>query len=251
MKQLVENQLLLEHEQKWNEWFAGLVDGDGCLLLSKKGYMSLEITMSIYDERTLLRIKQVLQGSVKLKSKAFAFRYRLHHKEGMIRALNKLNGLCRNTKRTAQLKKLCQKANIAYKNPKVLTKKSAWFSGFFDADGSISYSFKNTWPQLEISVSNKKLIDCECFYAFFNGRLYLDKRSNTHKWVISSKEDILVFYSYLQNYPLRSFKQKRVLLIPAFLKLRSIRAYNFPKETKTYQAWKVFEEKWSFGSFEP
>ena len=41
MKQLIETQLLLEHEQKWNEWFAGLVDGDGCLLLSKKGYMSL------------------------------------------------------------------------------------------------------------------------------------------------------------------------------------------------------------------
>jgi len=68
--------------------------------------------------------------------------------------------------------------------------------------------------------SNKKWVD-EWFYTFFNGRLYLDKKSNTHKWVISSKEDILMFYAYLQTYPLRSFKQKRVLLIPAFLRLRS------------------------------
>src|SRR5690606_7969814 len=32
---------------KWNQWLAGLIDGDGCFLLSKKGYASLEITMDI------------------------------------------------------------------------------------------------------------------------------------------------------------------------------------------------------------
>lgn len=85
MKQFVKNQLFLQQEQKWNEWFAGLVDGNGCLLLSKKGYMLLEITMRTYDERTLLRIK------------------------------------------------------------------------------------------------NKKSMDCECFDAFLNSRLYLRKKSTTHK----------------------------------------------------------------------
>lgn len=232
--------------QYWNEWFAGLVDGDGCLLVSQKGYMSLEITMSIYDENTLLQIQQKLQGSVKIRTNAKAFRYRLHHKDGIIKALNKLNGLCRNSKRVPQLKKLCKIANITYKNPIPLTLDNAWFCGFFDADGTLGYSFVKNWPQLEISVSNKKAIDCEYFKLFFNGNIYLDKNSNTYKWIISNKEDILFFYSYLQKYPLQSYKQKRVLLIPDFFKLRQIGAYNYPKQTKTYKNWQLFKEKWSF-----
>lgn len=50
-------QLIFENDQYQNEWFAGLVDSNGSLLISKKGYMSLEITMSIYDEKTLFQIK--------------------------------------------------------------------------------------------------------------------------------------------------------------------------------------------------
>lgn len=239
-------QLIFENDQHWNEWFAGLVDGDGSLLISKKGYMSLEITMSIYDEKTLLQIKQKLKGSIKIRTNTQAFRYRLHHKDGMIKALNKLNGLCRNSKRVPQLQKLCQYANIVYKNPVPLTLNNAWFSGFFDADGTLHYSFANSWPQLEISVSNKKSIDCEMFKYFFNGNIYLDKRSNNYKWVISSKKDILFFYAYLQNYPLQSYKHKRILLIPDFFTLRQISAYNYPKETKTYKNWQIFKDNWAF-----
>lgn len=74
----------LKSSETWNQWFAGLVDADGCLLISSAGYMSLEITMSILDEPALLNIKQKLEGSVKLRSKARAFRYRLRNKKGML-----------------------------------------------------------------------------------------------------------------------------------------------------------------------
>ena len=66
-----------KHETKeahWNQWFAGLVDADGCLLISPKGYTSLEITMSIQDKRALLQIQQKLGGSVKLRSGSKAWR---------------------------------------------------------------------------------------------------------------------------------------------------------------------------------
>lgn len=42
---------------KFKEWLAGLIDGDGCFHLSKKGYANLEITMDIRDERALSQIK--------------------------------------------------------------------------------------------------------------------------------------------------------------------------------------------------
>lgn len=241
-----QKKIISKQEQHWNEWFSGLIDGDGCLLISKSGYISLEITMSIYDENTLLQIQKKLKGSIKIRTNAKAFRYRLHHKNGMIKALNKLNGLCRNSKRIIQLQKLCKYVDIFYKNPVLLTLNSAWFCGFFDADGTLGYYFANSWPQLEISVSNKKAIDCEMFKSFFNGNIYLDQSSNTYKWVILSNEDILFFYNYLQKYPLQSYKQKRVLLIPDFFKLRNIGAYNYPKETKTYKNWEIFKDKWSF-----
>lgn len=77
----------------WNEWFAGLVDADGSLLISSAGYISLEITMDLLDKLPLFQIKQELQGSVKRRINARAFRYRLHNKPGSLKALFKLNDI--------------------------------------------------------------------------------------------------------------------------------------------------------------
>lgn len=51
--------------KNWNEWFSGLIDADGCLLLSSNGYGSLEMTMGIFDEYPLQQIKKTLGGSIK------------------------------------------------------------------------------------------------------------------------------------------------------------------------------------------
>jgi len=52
------------------------------------------------------------------------------------------------------------------------------------------------------------------------------------------------FYTYIKNYPLRSHKQKRIRLLPQFLKLRQIKAYKKDPTTKTYKVWQLFETKW-------
>ena len=57
-----------QSELHWNQWLAGLIDGDGCLLVSKAGYASCEITMGIEDEHALMQIKQKLGGSVKSRA---------------------------------------------------------------------------------------------------------------------------------------------------------------------------------------
>lgn len=66
----------ISDENKFNEWLAGLIDGDGCFLLSKKGYASLEITKDIRDEHCLNIIKQKYGGAVKLRSGSKSLRYR-------------------------------------------------------------------------------------------------------------------------------------------------------------------------------
>lgn len=119
------------------EWLAGLIDGDGCFQLSKKGYASLEIVMDIRDKHCLYLIKQKFGGSVKLRSGIKFLRYRLHHKEGLLNLINSVNGLIRNPNRMVQLNKICDKYNIIFKFPECLTYNNGWLAGFIDSDGSI------------------------------------------------------------------------------------------------------------------
>jgi hypothetical protein len=86
----------LENPYKFQEWLAGLIDADGCFTLSKKGYAALEITKDLKDKKALYIIKQKYGGSIKLRSGARAKRYKLHHKEGLIKLIKDLNGHIRN-----------------------------------------------------------------------------------------------------------------------------------------------------------
>lgn len=69
----------------FNQWLAGLIDGDGCFLLNKKGYASLEITVDLRDQNALYLIKDSYGGSIKLRSNSKSIRYRLHDKTGLLR----------------------------------------------------------------------------------------------------------------------------------------------------------------------
>jgi ubiquinol-cytochrome c reductase cytochrome b subunit len=233
-------------ENLWNEYLAGLIDGDGCFLLSPKNYASLEITMSIYDEHLLNTIKQKLGGSVKPRKGIRALRYRLHHKKGILELLSRVNGFIRNSKRISQLQKLCSFYNIPFQTaPALLTINSAWFAGFFDADGTLSYSMKGNMPQLVLSVSNKKSIDLEPFKQVFGGYIQFDKRSNTYKWEIYTEKDIFNFCDYLKKNPLRSYKRKRIFLVKRYFELRAALAFRQPPTSLLFKAWNLFEKKWN------
>jgi ubiquinol-cytochrome c reductase cytochrome b subunit len=65
-----------DEKTRFCQWLAGLIDGDGCFLVSKRGYTSLEITVGSKDEEMLNKIKRVYGGSVKPRSNVRAFRYR-------------------------------------------------------------------------------------------------------------------------------------------------------------------------------
>jgi hypothetical protein len=69
--------------------------------------------MDIRDEHALQIVKNVYGGSIKLRSGANALRYRLHHKEGILRVINDVNGLIRNSNRLVQLNQICDKYGIS------------------------------------------------------------------------------------------------------------------------------------------
>lgn len=226
---------------KFIEWLAGLIDGDGCFVLSQKGYGSLEITMDSRDSYCLYVVKNKYGGSVKLRSGSNSFRYRLHHKIGLLQLLNDVNGFLRHSIRILQYNKLCCKYNIPIKDTIILSYNSGWMGGFFDSDGTISIN-KNT-NQLYISISQKTQELLILLKNLYGGEIYIDRSSNTFKWYVTKKEDILYLKdNYFKNTYVYSKKKSRLFLIDEFYKLKQLKKENNPF---LYKIESNFFNKWN------
>lgn len=135
--------------------------------------------MGLEDLPLLRYIQDKLGGSVKSRSGAKAYRFRLHNRESMLDVLCRVNGNIRNSVRLVQLHRLCQHFNLPVLEPIELTKENYWFAGFFDADGSIGLSDKdNGRPSLRVRVVNKYFIDVEMYKEVFGGRINFNSTSN-------------------------------------------------------------------------
>ncbi len=222
---------------KFKQWLAGLIDGNGCFLLSKKGYASLEITMSQQDAHALQQIKQKYGGSVKQRSGVAAVRYRLHHKDGLLQLQNDVNGQIRHSTRYHQFSRLCVVYGI---NPvsaiSLTSKQDSWVSGFFDADGTVTLN--KLTHQISISISQKDRYLLDPLVPLFGGNVYADmSRQVSYKWYISNEEDLNNFIKYLKENPSRSSKKGRQHLIPQLLELKKQKAHLAPADTVQAKAW--------------
>jgi hypothetical protein len=77
--------------------------------------------MDTRDAKALYEIKQKYGGAIKPVSNAYAVKYKLRHKKGLISLINDVNGLIRNPIRLLQINKLCLKYGIALKYPEPLS----------------------------------------------------------------------------------------------------------------------------------
>jgi len=226
------------------EWLAGLIDGDGSFQVSKKGYTSLEITMELADLPCLRYIQDKLGGNIKMRSGSKSYRYRMHNKQGMINLINTVNGYIRHTSRLQQLHQVCQQLEISVIYPTKLDKESNWFAGFFDADGTITLSMKNNYPQLSIRVANKLLQDVQYYKDVLGGNVYYDSSHNgCYQWSIQSREDILNMLNYFKTHVSRSHKSHRLFLIKDYFVLVDLKA--FKENSIHHKAWSDFLSKWN------
>jgi len=228
--------------QSFYEWLAGVIDGDGCFQLSKKGYASLEITMDIRDKHCLYQIKQQFGGSVKIKSGINFLRYRLHHKKGLLDLIHSINGLIRNPSRLVQLQKVCEKyhINLVFSNPLVYN--NGWLSGMIDADGSIYLNLQS--DQLFISIGQKNKLLLDPLVSLYGGSIYMQKQTLSFKWVVFRKNEILSLLEYFKKYPLRSAKKHRVFLISKYFLLKNSKAHLAPPNSILGKHWKLFLKSW-------
>jgi len=235
------------YSKSFCEWLAGLIDGDGCLLVSKKGYTSLEIIMGHEDLACLRYIQDKLGGSVKMRAGVKAYRYRLHNQQGMITLIDCINGYIRHSTRILQLHRVCLHLNIPVVYPTTLTKDSSWFAGFFDADGTITMGMKNKdypVPQLSIRVANKLIQDVQWFKDVFGGNIYFDSSKNGYyHWSVQSRPDVLNMLVYFNTHSSRSHKSQRINLIKKYYVLYDLDAYK--QANIHHKSWLHFLNKWN------
>jgi hypothetical protein len=229
-----------KEDKKFNQWLAGLIDGDGCFLLSKKGYASLEIIAHIRDKNCLYQIKQKFGGAIKIRTNLNHLRFRMHHKQGMLDIINAVNGEIRNPIRLLQLSKICDKYNIPVVLTAPITYENAWLSGFFDSDGSIYLNLNSSQMLITAGQKNKFLLDMLC--ELYGGTVYIEKTS--FKWVVFRKSEISKLIEYFKLNPCRSAKLNRINAIPKYYELRDLKAHLAEESTILGKAWKKFLLRW-------
>ena len=231
-----------EELTKFNEWLAGLIDGDGCFQLSKKGYASIEITMEVRDKHCLYQIKDKFGGSVKLKQGLNWLRYRLHDKVGLLRLINSINGLIRNPTRLLQLSKICEKYHIDLIYPVNLEYNNGWLSGFIDSDGSIYLNKEST--QIFITASQKNKLILDPLINLYGGQIYTMSKTGAFKWTVYRKDEIINLLTYFKEYPLRSKKMVRVRLIEKIYDSFKNSGHNLGEATVYGKIWLKLLKKW-------
>jgi hypothetical protein len=227
----------------FNQWLAGLIDADGYFSYSKKGYVSFEITVELRDKRVLYLIKQKYGGSIKMKSGQNFIRYRLHHKEGLLKLIHDINGEIRNPIRILQFLRLCNKYSCNFIYPKPLTYNNYWLSGFIDGDGSIYLNLLS--DQLFITATNKNKLLLDPLISLYGGSINTSNlKGPCFKWMIYKKLEIEKMLFYFEKYPLKSKKNNRILLISQYFHLRKIKAHLAVIHSPLNKSWLLFLKKW-------
>lgn len=230
-----------DKDLSFKQWLAGLIDGDGYFLLTKKGYNSCEITMDARDKKALYEIKHKYGGSIKQVSNANAYKYKLRHRAGLILLINDVNGLIRNPTRLLQMNKICVKFSIQLKYPNPLTFNDGWLSGFIDSDGSVY--FNEASGQVFIGISQKNRYLLEPLISIYGGRVdILSPKIEAFKFIIYRKAELFnLIDNYFNKYPLKTEKMKRINLIKQFYLLRIHRK---SQDINKFNEWVKFKDRW-------
>jgi len=272
--------LKLNNSEKWNDWFAGVTDGDGCFYINKKEKsISFEITTHTMDIRILHDIKNKLKaGTIKLRSNSQSVRYRVKQTLVIKDILNRLNGKLYNKARLQQFAEACHLIGVEQnQSSSLLDKKSAYLAGLIDSDGticiSVSRSNKNDsigsgnegkilrlknsrgYNQMSLKVTSIDKENIQLLkesYGF--GTIYQQKASLKNKspkikynWTIRSPEEFSYLYELLKIYPLKGVKMCRIRLASKYFHYKNLKYHlaNLASEASPeFQIWGKFCKLW-------
>ena len=229
------------NDKGFNQWLAGVIDGDGHFILTKKGSYRLYIVMDIKDKDALYQILHKFGGSIRPISNANALRYNLSNRKGLTKLIEAVNGEIRNPTRLLQMNKLCVKFDIKLIYPNKLSFYNGWLSGFIDSDGSVYFNKASGQVFISASQKNKYLLD-PLIYTY-GGRVDPNnEKGDAFKYVIYRKKELFnLVDNYFNKYPLRTMKKNRISLIKEFYEARlGINS----KDLELLNKWVLFNDRW-------
>jgi LAGLIDADG endonuclease len=250
------------------DWLAGLIDGDGCFLISAKGYASLEITVATADLPMLQKLQTLYGGGLKARAGSHSVRYRLHGKPGLLKLVKDVNGRIRNSVRQDQYRRICDLYDLTFTSPGPYNWDSGYASGLFDSDGKIVLSVKaHTAPkntkgiygkierlshateiQLSLGITQKYYKNLSFLTQPWNqehfGFVTYDKSQNGYyTWYVTSRRDIFKMLHYFDFYPCHSVRGHRVAQIKSYYALIAAGCITSKHPNLTY-AWRNFSINW-------
>ena len=141
------------------------------------------------------------------------------------------------------MNKICLKYEISLIYPQKLTFDNSWLSGFFDSDGTVTINTTNN--QLSISISQKTYELLQPLLELYGGHIYIDRGSSqSFKWYVTKRENILSVIDYFKTHPSRSAKKNRLHLVPKYYELKDLKAHKALPGTLLEKSWKYFQTKW-------
>lgn len=214
-----------KNNEQFGHWLAGIIDGDGSLLVSKAGNPEIEITLHEEDVKTLYKIKSILgAGKVTPRSNSKAYRIRIRNKEGVKNVINLINGKLLTPGKHQQLINICNILKITPIINNTFCSDNAWFSGFFDAEGYLSIRNKYT---LTLSVSQKDRSILDKISVGFNcGNIYNDKSWDGFNYCVTKRASLDIYMKYFKKFPLLTVKNVDIVTFNRLL-LFLERKYHF------------------------
>ena len=269
-------------DEKWNEWFAGVTDGDGCFVISKKeNSISYEITVAIPDSRVVYNIKNKLKaGSVHKRSNSQSLRYRVKAKPVIQDIVYRLNGKLHNGTRLAQFEQVCKLLNRDVIPPTALIEpKSGYLAGLIDSDGTLAINVSKSTAedsqvsgvqgrtlrlvnskganQLRLRITSKYEENLTFLQKSYKmGVIYRENKNKENRspndkfhWTITDFNDFQNLYEYLKLFPLKSTKMHRMRLVFIYFKYKQLGYHLEPAGTLEFKLWRKFCESWFKYSF--
>ncbi len=268
-------------EDKWNQWFAGLTDGDGCFYINKKEKsISFELTVHILDSRVVYDIKNKLKaGSVHKRSNSQSIRYRVKATEVIKNIVDRLNGRLYNEARVKQFERVCQLLKKSMNQSSLLSKDNCYLAGLIDSDGSLAISISKSTKedsqisgvegrllrliksrganQLRLTIVSKYFNNVNLIQKSYQMGVIYTEKANLKKgcpnpkyiWTLSSYNDFQILYEYLKKFPLKSTKMHRIRLLFIYFKYKELKYHLKPSDSLEFKLWSKFCKSWFKYSF--
>ena len=229
----------------FNQWLAGLVDGDGYFTINKrKTNPQFEITMDARDIDVLNLLRSKYRGIIRKISNGRAFKYKLRNVKGLKSFLEDINGLVKNPTRLLQMSNICKKFKMELKYSNKIKFDDGWFSGLIDSDGSIYY--KESSGQVFISITQKNKFLLDPLVQIYGGTIKVcTSKQEAFQYSIYRKKELLkLINEYFSKYPLKTSKMKRVNLIEQFFLVKLNNKNTKDDLPKYINEWANFKDKW-------